>query len=301
MVSYQYRVYGLRVDSEIEIPELITDIKGDPDVKIKLGDVPITLTKSNSKSVFYQAIKNKFIFRMEQVGAFQVSKGSEITIEIFPNAAPELMRVFLLGSVFGALLHQRGILALHGSAIDTKDGALVITGQSSSGKSTLAASLTRKGYPFVSDDISALHQDEKGFNVHHGIPQIKLWKDVLNKLGIDEGLKQIRPSVEKYRRVVLNGFVLQPKKVTRIIVLSSKNTNGIEIKELRGVKKFEPLKENTYRYEFINALQVSDQHFKSIMDLANSAKIFHVQRPSSPLMIEELTDAVVDKIIKSRS
>jgi len=300
MGSYQYRVYGLRVDSEIKIPELKTDLKGSPDVKIKLGEVPLSLSDYKSKGVFYQAIKDDFIFRMDQVGAFQVRKGKDILIEPQADGNPELMRVFLLGSVFGALLHQRGILALHGSAVSTKDGALVITGRSSSGKSTLAAALTRKAYPFITDDISALHPCEQGYQIHHGIPQMKLWKDVINKFGIDENLKQIRPSVEKYRTLVEKGFNQHAEKVASIIVLGSKNSNGIEITEIFGMEKFDMLKENTYRYEFINGLQVADQHFQSITNLANSTRIFHVLRPSSPLMIEELADEIIDKIINPR-
>lgn len=300
MGSYQYRVYGLRVDSEIEIPELLPDFEGNPDVSIILGKVPVTLPKYQVKGVFYQAIKNDFLFRMDQVGAFRVCEGEEITVELIPDGNPELMRVFLLGSVFGALLHQKGILALHGSAVAYENGGLIITGRSSSGKSTLAASLAGKGYPFITDDISALHRCEKGFQVHHGIPQMKLWKDVVNKLGLNEGLKKVRPSIEKYRNQVVSGFKSQATDVSRIIVLGSKNTPGIDIKEIYGLEKFKLLKENTYRYQFINGLQVTDQHFLSISDLASSVKIFKVERPTSPLMIKELADEVESIIIKSQ-
>lgn len=300
MGSYQYRVYGLRVDSEIEIPELLAACEGDPDVIISLGQVPFELPKYNTKGIFYQAIKDDFIFRMDQVGAFRVSKAESIVIDPQRDGNTELMRVFLLGSVFGALLHQRGILALHGSAVSTNDGAMLIIGRSSSGKSSLAASLTKRSYPFFSDDISALHRNENGYLIHHGIPYMKLWRDVINKLEMDENLKQIRPSVEKFRKKVVEGFTHQPEIVKKIIVLGTKNTSGVEIKELYGLEKFEPLKENTYRYEFISGLQTTNSHFQSLSDLANVVRVFHVQRPSSPLMIDELTDAVIKKIIKSQ-
>ena len=94
------------------------------DVRIRLGEVPITLSNCRVKGVFYQAIKDDFIFRMDQVAAFRICNGAAITIEPFSGGHRELMRVFLLGSVFGALLHQKGILAIHGSAVATEDGAL---------------------------------------------------------------------------------------------------------------------------------------------------------------------------------
>ena len=136
--------------------------------------------------------------------------------------------------------------------------------------------------------------------IHHGIPQMKLWKDVINKLEMDEGWKQVRPTVEKYRKEIVNGFQNQAKNVSRIIVLGSKNSYGIEIRELCGMEKFEPLKENTYRYEFVNGLQMTGQHFQSVINLANSVKVFYIQRPSSPLLIEELADEVIDTILSNQ-
>ena len=49
------------------------------------------------------------------------------------------VRVFLLGSCIGALLHQRGILVLHAGAIHTDKGAVLFTGPWGIGKSTLLA------------------------------------------------------------------------------------------------------------------------------------------------------------------
>lgn len=297
MGNYQYRVYGLRVESEIEIPELLPDYEGNSKVLIRMGEVPEELPGYNFKGVFYLAKPDDFIFRMDHVGAFRVSRGEEIVVEPLPEISMELMRVFLLGSVFGALLHQKGILALHGSAVVGKKGAVLITGRSSSGKSTLAAALAKKGFPFIADDISALHIYEGNYLIHPGIPQMKLWKDVINKLGIKDDLNQLRPSVEKYRKIVKKGFSKHPEKVSTIITLSTKNTMGIEIREITGLEKFEALKENTYRYEFITAMQLSGQHFNSISELANNVEIFQVQRPTSPLMINELADVVIDKIL----
>lgn len=299
MGNYQYRVYGLRVDSEIEIPELVRDYEGIAQVQIRMGEVPSELHDYNYKGVFYQTKDSDFIFAMDQIGSFRVENGEVITLKPSPIANQGLMRVFLLGSVFGALLHQRGILALHGSAISCGKGALVITGRSSSGKSTLAAALTKRGYPFLTDDISALHPYEGDFYVHPGIPQMKLWRDVINKLEINEGLMQVRPSIEKYKMTIEQGFSQQPEKVNSIIMLGSKNTSGFEVRRLHGFEVFEALKENTYRYEFVNGLQLSNQHFRAISELANSASVFHVQRPSSPLMINELVEVVIEKIINA--
>lgn len=300
MKMFGYRVYGLTVASEIELPELMVEKTADPDVFIRVGEVPESLPGYTEEGVLYQAAENDFLFKMEHVGAFRVQNGSQITVMPVPECSPALMHVFLLGSVFGALLHQKEILPMHGSAVATGNEALLITGRSSSGKSTLAAALSVRGFSFITDDISAIFPGEEKFMVAPGIPQMKLWKDVLKMLRLEDlEIKQIRPEVEKYRRVVLHGFTLQSLPVSKIIVLNSKNSPGIEISEIWGMEKFELLNSNTYRYQFVNGLQKSQSHFQSITDLANKTRVFQVQRPSSPLQVNELAEQVIKHIINN--
>ena len=64
------------------------------------------------------------------------------------------IRVFLLGSCLGALLHQRGVLALHASAIETDQGAVLFMGDSGMGKSTTLQAFIKRGYKMLADDIT---------------------------------------------------------------------------------------------------------------------------------------------------
>jgi len=301
MNYYWYRVYGLLVKSEIELTELITDEPSTPDVEIQYGNVPYKLPHFDDSGVLFQVTNNDFLFRMEDVGSFRVQNGTLLTIEpdLSPDFSPDLMKVFLMGSVFGALLHQKGVLVLHASAVSLGDRALVIAGRSSSGKSTLAASLSNKGYPLVTDDLSALHATDSGYFIHPGIPHIKLWKDVIEKMQLEKDLKRIRPKIEKYRKPSRQSFSDKPLRVLQIIALESKNSSGIEILNVKGSPKFELLHQNTYRYQFLRGLQKTQSHFQSVSDLSNRIELFKVRRPSSPLLIDELADLVIEKIIRS--
>ena len=179
MKTYRYRVYGISVDSEMELPELFPVEADEPDVSIRYGDVLTQLPEVKTSGVLYQAAPLDFLLRLKNVGAFRVQKGNSITIEPAAHSLPEEIRLFLLGSVMGALLHQRGMLPIHGGAIAIKDGALIITGNSAVGKSTLVATLAERGFPFLTDDIAVIESDEKEIlQLHPGIPQLKLWKDV---------------------------------------------------------------------------------------------------------------------------
>ncbi len=55
------------------------------------------------------------------------------------------VRLFLLGSVMGAVLHYRGVTPLHGNGFVHEGGAVLVLGNMGVGKSTLAAALVKKG------------------------------------------------------------------------------------------------------------------------------------------------------------
>jgi hypothetical protein len=91
-----------------------------------------------------------------------------IQIVIQPAATPARAQVraqvidHLMRAVVPLVLQSRGIQVLHASAIRLKDGVLGLCGRSSSGKSTLAYALGKRGYEVWADDsllISTTHRD----------------------------------------------------------------------------------------------------------------------------------------------
>ena len=69
------------------------------------------------------------------------------------GANEDHVRLYILGTCMGALLLQRKILPLHGSAIAINGKAYAIVGDSGAGKSTLASAFLNKGYQLLSDDV----------------------------------------------------------------------------------------------------------------------------------------------------
>ncbi len=296
-MNHRYRVFGLNVDSCIEIPELIGRKQGVTDVTICHGEVPDELENPAAHGVLYQAAPGQFLFKLDTVGKYLVSNGNKILFQPLNNSTEEEQRLFLLGSAFGALLHQRGLLPFHSSTVVKDRLAILIAGQSGTGKSTLAAELVNRGFRLLADDITVIDRLDDRLFAFPGIPHFKLWLDVLQKMGDDEsGLSRVRPQLEKFKKPVRKQLIKDSCEVSQIILLSTWNQTGFRVQKPKGMEKFNLLKNNTYRFQFVEGLGMVEKHFGLISDLAAEAEVFQIKRPNSPLLIKELGD-LAEKII----
>ena len=137
---------------------------------------------------------------------------------------PISMRSWLFpsGSVFGAILYQRGILPFHASAAVSPKGAIVFAGESGCGKSTLAFAFHRKGYPILADDVCA-------FSISGAIPEVIpanpfliLWADALEEMGVNwHALRPARRELKKYILPLGDGFATDATRIHAIYILDN--------------------------------------------------------------------------------
>ncbi len=153
---YNYSAYGLNIYSEIPLPELLPGTEAPPDITICCRDVPGILLGKTTKFGIWEARKGELLLKIDHIAHYLILDGREIRVEAAVGSTAEDIRVFLLGSAMAALLHQRRLLVLHASSIQTERGAVLFMGRSGSGKSTLSAALVQRGYPLLADDVSAV-------------------------------------------------------------------------------------------------------------------------------------------------
>jgi len=128
-MPYQYYTFGLYIQSDLELPELlVAEFLSLPDVIIMQGKTPINLPNCQKKGVTYEVAINEFLLKLKDIASFYVKNGNTIIIEPESKANMNDIRLFLLGSCLGAILHQRKILAMHASAIVYNKRAVLFTG-----------------------------------------------------------------------------------------------------------------------------------------------------------------------------
>ncbi len=282
----------------MEIPELNPIPTGDIDVFITYGKTPPHLNNVLTTGVLFEASSNEFLLKLPLIGSFYAYGGVTITIDPNSGAKEDELRLFLLGSVMGAILYQRGYTPMHGSANVIDGEAMLIIGNSAAGKSTLAASLNKDGFPLMSDDLSAISISKSGQCVLlPGIPLIKLWEDSRNFLYSSGSYRQIRPLIKKY--IIPTSDIVQNEHIiNKIIWLTTKNNNGIFLQSLKGAKKMMVLRDHIYRDQLIRGIGLVEHQFRALSILANQIELFHVDRPVIPFSVNELKEFVYNKILK---
>ncbi len=130
-MTAMYRLFGLNVRSEIDLPELTPcAIEAEPEVTIRLSDIGADVSAPG-----LHAVDGDLVFVAEDVARYRIAAGRTIVVERLPNSPARNVRLFLLGSAFGALLHQRGLLPLHANAVEIGGKAVAFMGESGAGKS----------------------------------------------------------------------------------------------------------------------------------------------------------------------
>lgn len=301
-MPYHFRCFGLHFASEIPFPEFFAEedeSDSGVDVTIHCGETPIHLPAARQLQQPYQYWEGKTgecLLTVQDVARYYVVNGNSITIQPNPHAHPDYLRLFLFSSAFGVLLHQRGYLPLHGSAVQMPDGrAAVFLGKPGAGKSTLAAALCQRGHTSLCDDISPLRKDAGGaFWMSPGLPQHKLGQQSLAQLCLDQATtRKVRPSVEKYF-LSMTGTRLAPTPLGMLYELKPSDTTKVEmdIMPSQNTSRLAILTRHTYRAGLALQLGQNAGYLPLLGAVANRIPITRIKRPretwSLPACVERI-------------
>jgi len=276
-----YRVFGLGIRSEIACPGLPIDPRPDrnPDVAIRLLP-PAPEPAEPLENGYYEVRPGVFRFTVQGVARYLVENGSRISVEPIQGSSADEVRLFLMGSVLGALLYQRGLFPLHGSAVETRWGAMIFVGAQGVGKSTLAAAFHRQGYRLLSDDVCAVTARAAGaLEVLPAPDQFRLCDDAYRRLDSPQGA---RFHVDKFLVPMQQGYCPDAAPLKAIHVLADHDQGDPRFEVLRGFDRIERLLANLYRPQFLKGQQTEGDLMRLAGQIAQHATIVAVSRMRDP-------------------
>ena len=290
---HSYFAFGLNIDSELLLPELVPGV-GQADVTIRLGEVNWSLPDGLERG--HYATAEEIYFSYKDVGTFFVRGGNEVVVAPMPGVEAHVLRLFVLGTILAAVLHQRGLLVLHASAVLVGGEAVAFLGQRGSGKSTIAASLQARDHRLIADDLVVVDlSDPQVIRILPGFPQFKLWPDAVASLGVNpEDLPKIHPLMTKRAYHIGFDFTVAPLPLRSIYVLDL--DDAMEINPIEPRDAFMELVRHTYLVRYLEDTGASPLHFRQCSVIANTVPIFYLKRPSALSLLPKVAKMLEDSL-----
>lgn len=286
---FTYNVAGLSVRSEIELPgTIVAGLLGEPDVVVHSAGVPEALEAPTASGPTWEIAGGDFLFSIPEVARFLIRDGREIRFDPAEGVAKADLAIFLSGTVFGILLHQRRQIVLHASGVRVNGKAVLFCGPSGAGKSTLAAALSQRGYALVTDDVCTITFDGTP-TVQPDGRQLKLWEQSVKRLGMDDQRRaQVRGQLQKFyvEPEAAHETTLPVGAVYGLREARPPHAPGIERPNV--VDAVLLLRSNAYRPLMVNRMGQKELYFQAASSIAGSAGIFTLARHLDFSLMDEV-------------
>lgn len=279
-MNHAYTYAGLHVQSALEIPEWVgfeCADSGDADIHICLENGSKGWETPAPDAPVVRA--NEYCFSVPEVGAYRVMNGREISVAPDPTAGWQEVRLFLLGSAWGALFYQRDLFALHASAVRVNDGAVVFCAHPQMGKSTLAAYLMEAGHTLICDDLTRLELPDQGVPlVYPSARRLKLWQDALESLDWGSATRERdHYRFEKFHLPLEGNGEVHPLPLRAIYILE---WGELEISRLTGQAALQGLvRAATYRAQLLEPMGKLGWYYRQCLALIQRVTVWRFQRP----------------------
>lgn len=291
---FNYHLFGLELASDLELPELAPrPPSGKPDAEIVLDQI----AEIGSDNSLPRSIDGRASFSVPGVARYAVVGGRKLLVDPARGAELRNVRLYLLGSAMGLLLHQRGILPLHANAVEIDGRAFAFMAPSGGGKSTLAAWFHDRGYRVIADDVCAIHFDARRKPwVSHGLPRLRLWRSALDATGrCDKQYQRSYAGDDEWDKFDVP-LAQEPGPVGMLplaAVYLLESGSEFSIDSINGVAATEAIFANTYRGQYLHGPEQTRNHWEASLALIAATPVFTAARQWGFEQFDEQADGII--------
>lgn len=283
MHYYHYRSAGLTISSQLALPEFgaVQHPTSHPDVLIQEGKVSCAGTEPAPPGTYsWRSASDQFLFEVAEVARFQVKGGSQIIFERL-STDDVLLKLYLLGSVIGALWHQRGRLPLHAGGVVIDNLAWAFVGNSGAGKSSLVAALSEvAGAGYLSDDVCIIDVPNNRSPVAWpGLARLRASPELCAALRLEDPLfVGAQDPFGKHAMMAPWEQPLSAIPLAGVIVLEATATPATPaMEQLTAAASLSAILEHTYRPEYL-ATEGQELHFQQCAALTRQIRVYRLRR-----------------------
>ena len=295
MVLYRYFFGPFALTSELEIVEL-RGLRGTGriPVRIELGQIADKIPGTKDFDEMCSVGPQDYLLSIPEVARFHAFRGSTVRVDLAPGVARPDVSAFLLGSVFGALCHQNGLLPLHASSVAAAGGVVAFLGESGSGKSTLAGCLQALGYRIFSDDICLLEENSGEMRAVPLAGWLKLWRQSLEYLALNpqQGAR-VFAKEDKFRMPV-DGAEMEPLPLRTLVFLARAEQGGPRLVPMAAAETLARMMELTY-LAYIPALNGEERRlFAQCGQALGQARAYRLEMPWALGRMDEVLETLAE-------
>lgn len=285
-----YQAFGLTLKSLLAFPEL-PESEGPEDVYLYAapeggmgpGGVRGFFVEGGRASIAHPAL-----------GSVCVEAGEKIAFSPASFADERFLRMFLLGPAMAMLLHQRGCLVLHASAVAIDGKAIVFVGEKGRGKSTLTTALYECGYEFLTDDVAALDVGES-ITIRPSVPLAKVDPDALEALKVSgETRFALGGEIPKVGRVMAERVTSASLPVH--CIFSLRFGAGPSLVRLSPQQAFAELLRHTFAARWLSGQKPDPLHFSRAASLVNRIPLIMLERPKKFSAMNETLHLLLETV-----
>lgn len=283
-----YEACGVRLRSDLELPGLRQVDADEADVTVRRGSVEGPAGYPPSGIAAEPGARSD---RLAWYGRARLQiSDSEVVVD---GDDDRFLRQCVVGPGLGVLLHRRGRLVLHGSAVDVGGRAVVLLGEKGAGKSTTAAALLARGHTLLTDDLVAVDAGGDGPRVLPGPTQMKLWPESADVLDL-----HVEPFIEGLPKGVWHGAHAAdgPVPVGRVCALEW--GDRLEVAPLAGAAAFGSVFGHAYPPRFLGAPAASVL-VDPTAEFVRATRVARLVRPKTLDGLDRVVDALEDAVRSS--
>ena len=247
------------------------------EMRVRFGDVPDTIADPVFVEDGFVLSHGAFLFTTDAGVRFHYAVGRGIVASVPAPECDDDFRLYLWGTVFGAVAWLNGYFPLHASAVAIDGRAVAFTADSGGGKSTMAAALAAKGHAHVCDDTLAIVLSEGRPLAVPDRKPLKLWEDAFDLVAA-ERLEPITSMPGKsYALAATTKREALP--LAHLIVLE--HGDSVDLLPVRGAAKLDVLATAMYRDFIRGSLGQPSAYSHDLITIANAIGIWRLTRPRS--------------------
>lgn len=292
-----YKVFGYKILSDFEIPELFRTDETSYDFQIELANYEGSGHDTQRDFMRFNSASH-LICNWALIGKFEILDRQRIVTALRPDCDPGLVRFPLLGAVMALLLQLNGKLVLHASSTVNGGRAATFLGDKGAGKSTTAAAMITAGHKLLSDDVVALTPVPTPI-AYPAYPNVKLKPATAQTIGLKGEIrpKVIAPGLDKDQYIPSAPFNFEPVPATAFFML----TRGENLKADRqtSIEAFHQAMRFSYLRRFGTEVLkdgLGQEILSQCTELARRASFYRFQLPDDLNALPKAKE-IVDEIL----